>query len=65
MPEEQTPSTSAVGPQSDEQIALRAYYYYEEEGQPEGRAEEHWHRAEKELRGLVPPWTIESGAGDA
>ena len=65
MPEEQHPSTSAVGLHFDEQIALLAYRYYEEEGRPEGRAEEHWHRAEKELRGLVPPWTIESGAGDA
>ena len=56
------PATSAP-PEGD--IAHLAYRYYEEEGRPDGRADEHWHRAEQVLRGIVPPWTVESGAGDA
>lgn len=31
-------------------ISRRARRYWEEEGQPEGRAEEHWRRAEEDLR---------------
>lgn len=65
MSEEIHPTESAVGQHFEEEIAKLAYRYYEEEGRPEGRAEEHWHRAVGELRGLNPPWTIESGAGDA
>ncbi len=47
---EQHPSISAVGAHLDEEIAKLARRYYDEEGQPEGRAEEHWLRAERELR---------------
>ncbi len=47
------------------EIARLAYRYYEEEGRPEGRADEHWLRAEREIKGPVPPWTVESGSGDA
>jgi len=64
MPEEQHPSTSAVGLHIEEEIARLAYRFYEEEGRPDGRAEEHWRRAAEDLR-PIPPWTIESGAGDA
>ncbi len=41
----------------DEQtkIAALAQRYYEEEGRPEGKAEEHWLRAERELRGPTAP----------
>lgn len=46
-------------------IAHLAYRYYEEEGRVDGSAEAHWHRAEQVLRGAVPPWTVESSAGDA
>ena len=35
---------------SDEQIAQLAHSLWEQEGQPEGRAEEHWARAEEQLR---------------
>jgi hypothetical protein len=65
MPEEQPPSISADGAHFEEEIARLAYRYYEEEGRPEGRAEEHWRRAQEEFHGPVPPWTAESGAGDA
>lgn len=45
------PSVSAVGSHMDEltEIAALAHHYYEEEGRPEGRAIEHWLRAEREL----------------
>lgn len=32
------------------QIATLAQQIWEEEGQPEGKAEEHWRRAEEQLR---------------
>ena len=49
---EQHVSVSAVGRHFDEEteIAALARRYYEEEGRPEGRALEHWRRAEKEIR---------------
>ena len=49
----------------EQDIERLAYRYYEDEGRPEGQHEAHWHRAEQVLRGAVPPWTVESGAGDA
>lgn len=49
---------------SDDDISLLAYQYYEEEGCPEGCAQDHWLRAEQNLRG-IPPWPAENGAGDA
>ncbi len=64
MPDE-SPSTSANDANPEEEIARLAHRYYEEEGRPEGRSEEHWFRAEREIKGPVPPWTVESGAGDA
>jgi hypothetical protein len=33
-------------------IRERAYFLWEQEGRPEGRAEEHWHQARRELAGL-------------
>jgi hypothetical protein len=42
------PEESASGPNREE-IATRAYYYWEERGCPEGCAEEDWFRAEAEL----------------
>lgn len=32
-----------------EEIAVRAYHLWEEEGHPVGRDQEHWHRAERQL----------------
>jgi hypothetical protein len=34
-----------------EHISRRAREFWEEKGRPEGKAEEHWRRAEEELRG--------------
>jgi DUF2934 family protein len=41
--------TNPVG-QSRDEIARRAHQLWEEEGQPEGRSEEFWLRAENEFR---------------
>jgi len=35
-----------------EQIALRAYEIWQEQGCPAGRDEENWYQAERELKGL-------------
>ncbi|MEA3213557.1 MAG: hypothetical protein QOE70_6614 [Chthoniobacter sp.] len=35
---------------TEEQIADLARKFWEEEGQPEGKAEEHWNRAQEQLR---------------
>jgi hypothetical protein len=35
---------------SEDQVAELARKFWEEEGQPEGRAEEHWTRAKEQLR---------------
>lgn len=56
-------------PPTAEEIALRAYGYYQQENFPENRDLEHWYRAERELieeRGSdtpPSPWTPESGSG--
>lgn len=44
-------ATSAVGAHFDDEtaIAALAYQYYQEEGCPEGREQEHWMRAKEEL----------------
>jgi hypothetical protein len=60
-----SPGTATHTPPEADEIARLAYQFYEEEGRPEGRAEEHWRRAEQTLLGIAPPWTIESDAGDA
>jgi hypothetical protein len=44
---------SAANP-TQEAIAQRAYEIWEREGQPEGRAAEHWFRAVSELKAQVP-----------
>ena len=51
------PSVSAIGSHMDEQIEIAALAkrYYEEEGRPEGRAMEHWLRAEREVHRLEAP----------
>ena len=48
-----TPHVSGlqVVPPSEEQVRRRAYEIYESQGRPEGRHEEHWRQAEKEVRG--------------
>jgi hypothetical protein len=39
---------------TQDDIAALAQKFWEEEGQPEGKAEEHWQRAEETLRGAKP-----------
>jgi|GEM_PF-2830457 len=66
MSEEPAPSPDpATYVPLEDDIARLAYRYYEEEGRPDGSAEDHWLRAEQVLHGVVPAWTVESGAGDA
>lgn len=38
-------------PVGDDQIALRAYEIWQQQGQPMGLDTEHWYQAERELRG--------------
>jgi hypothetical protein len=40
---------SRINPVSHDEISWRAHAIWEEEGRPEGKAEEHWMRAVKEL----------------
>jgi hypothetical protein len=49
---EEDSSSSAEGSYVDQEaeIAALAYRFYEEEGRPEGRASDHWLRAEREIR---------------
>ena len=37
---------------SHESISRRAYHLWEEAGRPDGRHEEHWHQAERDLEAL-------------
>jgi hypothetical protein len=56
-------------PPTTDEIAMRAYGYYQQENFPENRDLEHWYRAERELTeersSDTPPspWTAESGSG--
>jgi hypothetical protein len=43
-----------ISPVTREEIALYAYYIWEKEGRPEGRALEHWLQAELQLRAARP-----------
>jgi hypothetical protein len=49
---EEDSSSSAEGSyvEQEAEIAALAYRFYEEEGRPEGRASDHWLRAEHEIR---------------
>jgi hypothetical protein len=37
-------------------IRMRAYFLWEQDGRPEGRAEEYWQRAESQIKGDQPAW---------
>jgi hypothetical protein len=37
----------------DELIRLRAYEIWIQEGQPEGKEEEHWRRARRDIEGVM------------
>jgi hypothetical protein len=47
-----------MDPDKHKRIERRAYAFWEAEGQPAGRHEEHWHRAAREIeteeRAIVP-----------
>lgn len=45
------PMSDPLSQPSEEQIAELAHKFWENEGQPEGKAEEHWARAQEQLRG--------------
>ncbi len=45
------PKPAAPAAPPAEKVALRAYQIWQESGCPEGKQEEHWFRAERELRG--------------
>ena len=49
---EEDPASSAEQSYVDQEaeIAALAYRFYEEEGRPEGKASDHWLRAEREIR---------------
>lgn len=49
---------------SEQRIKQRAYEIWEEEGRPEGRAQDHWRRAEAELAGQGGARGGYSGPGD-
>lgn len=46
----QFPMPDTITEPSEEQIAEVARKIWEDEGQPEGKAEEHWSRAQEQLR---------------
>ena len=66
MSEERLPS-SPIRVHSDEEaeIAALAYRFYCEEGCPEGKAHEHWLRAEREVCGRAPSANFEPSQSEA
>ena len=54
---EEDSSRAAEGSYVDQEaeIAALAYHFYEEEGRPEGKASDHWLRAEREIRTQFQP----------
>ena len=49
----------------DDKIKVRAHQIWEEEGHPEGRHDEHWHRAEQEHVGMMGDGTEEQNLDQA
>ncbi len=54
-----------MGRHFEDEIAALAHRYYEKEGRPEGRAHEHWLRAEEELRSQRSSSEAEAAAEEA
>ena len=50
---------------TEEQTAELARKFWEEEGQPEGKAEEHWTRAQEQLRNGTTSQGANSNSGQA
>ena len=44
------PAPKSAQPLSSDRVATRAYQIWQESGCPHGQHEEHWYRAERELR---------------
>jgi hypothetical protein len=55
--------SNSITEPSDEQIATLARKFWEEEGQPEGKAEEHWNRAQDQLRNDASSQHSNEGGG--
>lgn len=56
---------SAFSQPSHDEIAVLAYSYWVDSGQQDGSADEHWLRAERELRARRSAAASDSGAGAA
>lgn len=51
----QDENVSVTSSPQEDQIAARAYQIWLENGQPDGRDEENWHQAQRELAGTATP----------
>jgi hypothetical protein len=58
MTEDSSSSTDRSYVDQEAEIAALAYRFYEEEGRPEGRASDHWLRAEREIRKEGPLFSL-------
>jgi Protein of unknown function (DUF2934) len=58
MTEDSSSSTDRSYVDQEAEIAALAYRFYEEEGRPEGRASDHWLRAEREIRKESQPASL-------
>lgn len=47
-------TASNLTPAGEEEISARAYEFWESEGRPEGRDQEHWYRARALVAGETP-----------
>ena len=56
--EDSSSSTDRSYVDQEADIAALAYRFYEEEGRPEGRASDHWLRAEREIRKEAQPASL-------
>ncbi len=55
--------TKIETPPTDDEIGALARKYWIDEGRPEGKAEEHWQRAEEELLGKTQPQSQDKPQG--
>ena len=58
-------SPSRVQPDEEAEIGALAYRFYCEEGCPEGKADEHWSRAERQMRCKTSSANFESSQAEA
>ena len=55
------PMSDHITSPTEEQISTRARAIWEAEGQPEGKAEEHWRQAEDEVRHSMSKASLPAG----